>query len=310
MCAMARPPAAAPTRCWAATALPGPWAAATSKARTWCRCTPRARRPQARAGMWPATWCSVLAGCRQRCNCFAMTAAARSGTTQRRPSWPPAPGARAWPASGRSPARSNCPRRWRRPHRPCTRGWPPAAPSRPYTHPLSPPVPPPPPQRRGARPMFLMPSCCASDGKRAKLHAKAFVDYQNDVTAADIGLAVRENYHSIEHVKRYTALGFGTDQGKLSNVNGVVLIARALQRPVGEVGTTTYRPAYTPVSLGALAGTMVQDCFDPSRYTALHEAHVARGAALEPVGQWLRPWYFARAGEDLRAAVNRECLAA
>ncbi|MCW5238106.1 sarcosine oxidase subunit alpha family protein [Verminephrobacter eiseniae] len=169
---------------------------------------------------------------------------------------------------------------------------------------------PPPPQRQAARPMFLMPSCCASEGKRAKLHAKAFVDYQNDVTAADIGLAVRENYHSIEHVKRYTALGFGTDQGKLSNVNGVVLTARALQRPVGEVGTTTYRPAYTPVSLGALAGTMVQDCFDPSRYTALHEAHVARGAALEPVGQWLRPWYFARAGEGLRAAVNRECLAA
>ncbi|RST45376.1 sarcosine oxidase subunit alpha family protein [Variovorax sp. DXTD-1] len=160
-------------------------------------------------------------------------------------------------------------------------------------------------RRLAARPMFRLP-----DGKAEGAGAKAFVDYQNDVSAADIELAVRENYHSIEHVKRYTALGFGTDQGKLSNVNGFVITARALGRPVNDVGTTTYRPAYTPVSLGALAGTMTQDCFDPSRYTALHAAHVARGAALEPVGQWLRPWYFAKTGEDLHAAVNRECLAA
>src|SRR6218665_2949490 len=270
MCAMARPPAAAPTRCWAATALPGPWAAATSKARTWCRCTPRARRPQARAGMWPATWCSVLAGCRPRGICFSMTAAAPPGATQRGPSWAPAPGAPAGPAAGGGgvacvgavtgafelpAALAQTTQAMHRVLAACGR-----------QRSLQAPVCPPPPQRRAARPMFLMPSCCASDGKGAKLHAKAFVDYQNDVTAADIGLAVRENYHSIEHVKRYTALGFGTDQGKLSNVNGVVLTARALQRPVGEVGTTTYRPAYTPVSLGALAGTMVQDCFDPSRY--------------------------------------------
>ena len=161
------------------------------------------------------------------------------------------------------------------------------------------------PTRLAARPMFRLP-----DGRAEGEGAKAFVDYQNDVSAADIELAVRENYHSIEHVKRYTALGFGTDQGKLSNVNGFVITARALKRPVGEVGTTTYRPAYTPVSLGALAGTMTEDCFDPSRYTAIHAAHVARGAALEPVGQWLRPWYFAKPGEDLHAAVNRECLAA
>jgi sarcosine oxidase subunit alpha len=161
------------------------------------------------------------------------------------------------------------------------------------------------PQRLAARPMFRLP-----DGKPEGAGAKAFVDYQNDVSAADIELAVRENYHSIEHVKRYTALGFGTDQGKLSNVNGFVITARALKRPVAEVGTTTYRPAYTPVSLGALAGTMTEDCFDPSRFTAIHAAHVARGAALEPVGQWLRPWYFAKPGEDMHAAVNRECLAA
>ncbi|MCW8209234.1 sarcosine oxidase subunit alpha family protein [Verminephrobacter aporrectodeae subsp. tuberculatae] len=160
-------------------------------------------------------------------------------------------------------------------------------------------------QQLAMRPMFRMP-----DGRPEGAGAVAFVDYQNDVSAADIEIAVRENYHAIEHVKRYTALGFGTDQGKLSNVNGIAITARALKRSMGEVGTTTYRPAYTPVSLGALAGTMVQDCFDPSRYTALHAAHVARGAALEPVGQWLRPWYFPRAGEGLRAAVGRECLAA
>jgi sarcosine oxidase, subunit alpha len=140
--------------------------------------------------------------------------------------------------------------------------------------------------------------------------AKAFVDYQNDVTAADIALAVRENYHSIEHVKRYTALGFGTDQGKLSNVNGVLLTAQALGRPVPEVGTTTYRPAYTPVSFGALAGALVGDTFDPRRMTALHASHDTAGAAYENVGQWLRPWYFPRSNEDLHAAVARECLAA
>ncbi|MDR7150597.1 sarcosine oxidase subunit alpha [Hydrogenophaga palleronii] len=161
------------------------------------------------------------------------------------------------------------------------------------------------PPRLAFRPMFRLP-----DGKPEGAGAKAFVDYQNDVSAADIELAVRENYHSIEHVKRYTALGFGTDQGKLSNVNGFVITARALKRPVNEVGTTTYRPAYTPVSLGALAGTMREELFDPNRYSAIHASHVHRGAALEPVGQWQRPWYFAKAGEDLHAAVARECLAA
>jgi sarcosine oxidase, subunit alpha len=159
--------------------------------------------------------------------------------------------------------------------------------------------------REAALPMVRVP-----DGLPEGHGAKAFVDYQNDVTAADIALAVRENYHSIEHVKRYTALGFGTDQGKLSNVNGVLLTAQALGRPVPEVGTTTYRPAYTPVSFGALAGALVGDTFDPRRMTAVHASHDAAGAAYENVGQWLRPWYFPRAGEDLRAAVARECLAA
>ncbi|NDY91784.1 sarcosine oxidase subunit alpha family protein [Ideonella livida] len=159
--------------------------------------------------------------------------------------------------------------------------------------------------RQPARPLFRVP-----DGRPEGEGAKAFVDYQNDVTAADIELSIRENWQHIEHVKRFTALGFGTDQGKLSNVNGFVIAARTLKRPVGEVSTTTYRPAYTPVSLGVLAGTMEGDTFDPVRTTAIHASHTARNAALEPVGNWMRPWYFPKPGEDLHAAVARECLAA
>ncbi|MFK7963146.1 MAG: sarcosine oxidase subunit alpha family protein [Burkholderiaceae bacterium] len=147
------------------------------------------------------------------------------------------------------------------------------------------------------------------DGQPEGLAAKAFVDFQNDVTAADIELAVRENYQSIEHVKRYTALGFGTDQGKLSNVNGFILAARALNKPVEEVGTTTYRPAYTPVTFGALAGPIANNTYDPERLTALHSWHVAQGCVFECVGQWLRPHYYPRAGESMLQAVNRECLA-
>lgn len=155
------------------------------------------------------------------------------------------------------------------------------------------------------RHMFRVP-----DGKAEGEGAKAFVDYQNDVTAADIELSIRENWQHVEHVKRFTALGFGTDQGKLSNVNGFVITARALKRPVSQVSTTTYRPAYTPVSLGALAGTMEGDTFDPVRTTAIHASHAARNAALEPVGNWMRPWYFPKKGEDMHAAIKRECLAA
>ena len=156
-----------------------------------------------------------------------------------------------------------------------------------------------------ARRIFRVP-----DGKPEGHGKKAFVDFQNDVAASDIHLAVRENYHSIEHIKRYTALGFGTDQGKLSNVNGFAIAAEALGKTIPEVGTTTYRPAYTPVTFGTLAGAHEGDTFEPRRYTPMHACHVARGAEFEPVGQWLRPWYFPKPGEDMHAAVRRECLAA
>ena len=139
---------------------------------------------------------------------------------------------------------------------------------------------------------------------------RQFLDYQNDTTLADIHLAVREGFHSVEHVKRYTALGFGTDQGKLGNTNGFAALAECLNVPVGAVGTTTFRPAYTPVAFGACAGMHVGDLYDPVRKTALHEWHEAAAAEFEVVGQWLRPWYFPKPGEDMHAAVARECLAA
>ena len=138
---------------------------------------------------------------------------------------------------------------------------------------------------------------------------KQFIDFQNDATAADIRLAVREGYRNVEHVKRYTALGFGTDQGKLGNINGMAVLADALGKTIPEVGTTTFRPVYTPVRFGTVAGESVGDLYDPVRKTALHEWHEAAGAPMEAVGQWHRPWYFPREGEDLHAAVARECLA-
>ena len=138
---------------------------------------------------------------------------------------------------------------------------------------------------------------------------KQFVDLQNDVTAADITLAAREGYRSIEHVKRYTALGFGTDQGKLGNINGMAILALALGNDIATTGTTTFRPNYTPVTFGTIAGRDLYERFEPIRKTALHSWHEAHGAVFENVGQWQRPWYFPKAGEDLHAAVKRECLA-
>jgi len=142
---------------------------------------------------------------------------------------------------------------------------------------------------------------------------KQFVDLQNDVTAAAIEVATREGFESIEHIKRYTAMGFGTDQGKLGNINGMAIAARCLGKSIPEVGTTVFRPNYTPVTFGAIAGRHCRELFDPERYTALHQWHVEHGAEFEDVGQWKRPWYFPRQvngkPETLDEAVARECLA-
>lgn len=155
------------------------------------------------------------------------------------------------------------------------------------------------------QPLWLVPST-QPPGRGAK----QFVDPQNDVAAADILLAAREGYHSIEHVKRYTALGFGTDQGKLGNINGMAILAKALEQTIAETGTTTFRPNYTPVTFGAIAGPDLGELFEPVRKTAMHAWHEENGALFENVGQWKRPWYFPRPGEDMHAAVSRECLAA
>lgn len=138
---------------------------------------------------------------------------------------------------------------------------------------------------------------------------KQFVDLQNDVTAAAIELAVREGFESVEHVKRYTALGFGTDQGKLGNINGLAIAARAAGVSIPQMGTTMFRPNYTPVSFGAIAGRNAGVLFEPKRYTALQAWHRRHGALFEDVGQWKRPWYFPKDGEDMHAAVARECRA-
>ncbi|MBW3096356.1 sarcosine oxidase subunit alpha family protein [Pseudohoeflea coraliihabitans] len=136
---------------------------------------------------------------------------------------------------------------------------------------------------------------------------KAFVDFQNDVTAKDIELAVREGMRSIEHIKRFTTTGMATDQGKTSNLHGLAIAAEMLDRPIPEVGLTTFRHPYTPVSFGALVNHGRGPLFDPTRRTAMHLAHEQQGAEFEDVGQWKRPWYYPQAGEDMAAAVNREC---
>ncbi len=139
---------------------------------------------------------------------------------------------------------------------------------------------------------------------------KQFVDFQNDTCSSDITLAVREGYHSVEHVKRYTALGFGTDQGKLGNINGMAILAKSLGQDVAATGTTTFRPAYTPVTFGAGAGREIgPELFEPVRKTAMHAWHEENGAEFENVGQWKRPWYYPQKGETIHDAVNRECLA-
>ncbi|MEC7208138.1 MAG: glycine cleavage T C-terminal barrel domain-containing protein [Pseudomonadota bacterium] len=139
---------------------------------------------------------------------------------------------------------------------------------------------------------------------------KAFVDFQNDVTASDIKLAVREGYHSVEHVKRYTTTGMATDQGKTSNINALAILAEQLGEAIPEVGTTTFRMPYTPTSMGMIAGRAIGCLFDPVRTTPMDSWHRQAGAKFEHVGQWMRAWYYPKDGESMEDAVNREVVAA
>ena len=137
----------------------------------------------------------------------------------------------------------------------------------------------------------------------------AFVDFQNDVTARDLRLATREGFRSIEHVKRYTTTGMATDQGKTSNMNALTAVSGILNRSIADVGTTTFRPPYTPVTFGAFAGASRGELLDPVRRTPLHDWAAECGAVFENVGNWQRARYFPRGGEDMHQAVARECRA-
>jgi sarcosine oxidase subunit alpha len=137
-------------------------------------------------------------------------------------------------------------------------------------------------------------------------NAKAFVDFQNDVTATDITLAKQEGFAAVEHLKRYTTLGMATDQGKTANVNGLALMAEATGKTVPETGTTRFRPPYTPVAIGALAGPHRGKTFKPTRRTPTHDWAAALGAVFVETGLWLRAQYFPQSGEDWLAAASRE----
>ncbi|WP_261808761.1 2Fe-2S iron-sulfur cluster-binding protein [Nonomuraea sp. C10] len=138
----------------------------------------------------------------------------------------------------------------------------------------------------------------------------AFVDLQRDVTVADVARATGAGMRSVEHVKRFTTASTGADQGKASGALVVGVLSELLGAAPGQVGVTTFRPPYTPVSFATLAGRDRGPLSDPARTTAMHGAHVARGAVFEDVGQWKRPWYFPLGGETMREAVRRECEAA
>jgi len=136
---------------------------------------------------------------------------------------------------------------------------------------------------------------------------KAFIDFQNDVTREDIELAAREGFRSPELVKRYTTLGMATDQGKLSNLNGHAVLAEVTHHRMAEVGTTVFRPPYTPVALGALAGAHRAEHYRPARYTPAHAWAKEQGAVFSEAGAWLRAQWFARLGESTWLdSVNRE----
>jgi sarcosine oxidase subunit alpha len=138
---------------------------------------------------------------------------------------------------------------------------------------------------------------------------KHFIDFQNDVTAADLELAQREGYESVEHTKRYTTFGMATDQGKTSNINGLGVLAEATGKTIPEIGVTTFRPPYTPFSFGAIAGALTRKLFLPVRRTAVYDWHVENGAVFEPVGQWRRAYTYPKPAEDRRGSIAREILA-
>jgi sarcosine oxidase subunit alpha len=156
-----------------------------------------------------------------------------------------------------------------------------------------------PPVQGEIRPLWAVPRVAGRRGKR-------FVDLQNDVTAEDLALAVGEGYRSIEHVKRYTATGMGTDQGKTSNVNAIGIVAGLTGAGMAEVGVTTFRPPYTPVTFGTVVGRQVGTHLAPIRRTPFHRCHEAAGVVFDTSGDWHYPRYYPKDGESMAEAVVRE----
>ena len=135
---------------------------------------------------------------------------------------------------------------------------------------------------------------------------KAFVDFQNDVTVNDLEIANQEGYASVEHLKRYTTLGMGTDQGKTSNVNALTIMAGLRGVEIPAAGTTTFRPPFTPVAIGALAGRAIGKHFRPVRRSPLHDWHLAHGAEMIEAGPWMRAWWYRWAGTTVESAYIEE----
>ena len=150
-------------------------------------------------------------------------------------------------------------------------------------------------------PVWLMPQ-----GANHALRSKAWLDFQNDVKVSDVQLAAQEGFESVEHTKRYTTLGMATDQGKLSNINGLAILSQSLNADIPNVGTTTFRPPYTPISMASIAGVARDGLFQPLRKTPVSDWSNDNGADNEPVGQWRRPFAYVRSGESVHDAVNRE----
>ncbi|MGB7243538.1 MAG: sarcosine oxidase subunit alpha family protein [Sulfitobacter sp.] len=157
------------------------------------------------------------------------------------------------------------------------------------------------PDEAPMHPVWMMPQ-----GAGVKLRSKAWLDYQNDVKVSDVQLAAQEGFTSVEHAKRYTTLGMATDQGKLSNINGLATLAGSLNVDIPQVGTTTFRPPYHPISMGSIGGEARGDVFQPIRRTPMHDWHDNNGADWEPVGHWRRTYAYVRAGESTHDAVMRE----
>jgi sarcosine oxidase subunit alpha len=143
-------------------------------------------------------------------------------------------------------------------------------------------------------------------GQNGEIRGKAFIDFQHDVKTSDVDLAHREGYVSVEHLKRYTTMGMATDQGKLSNINALARMAELQGATIPEVGTTTFRPPYTPVAIGAIVGRGHGRHFRPTRLSPIHDWHINIGAVMMEAGAWQRPRYYPRDGESLREAYIRE----